>query len=214
MNVLKDFPYRPRYYLTHPWKFIDECWTNLKNAWMRVTRGWSYMDLYNMDNYLTDVMIDMLRTLAREAHEYPGIEPFETPEKWTSWLWYIAGELEASKEEFYEGKNEFKEEYYKELDNWKIDFEKDENGKSKTVNAYYCTSVPKFLKELPAKLSSSSQVFCARITCSITSRTQPSPPFLSETYSAISFISSAASDGQQGNPTIFIIWKSGISSPI
>ena len=128
MNVLKDFPYRPRYYLTHPWKFIDECWTNLKNAWMRVTRGWSYMDLYNMDNYLTDVMIDMLRTLAREAHEYPGIEPFETPEKWTSWLWYIAGELEASKEEFYEGKNEFKEEYYKELDNWKIDFEKDENG--------------------------------------------------------------------------------------
>lgn len=34
---------------------------------------------------------------------------------------------------------------------------KDENGKSKTVNAYYCTSLPKFMKELPAKLTATRE---------------------------------------------------------
>ena len=128
MNVLKDFPYRPRYYLTHPWKFVRECFINLKNAWMRITRGWCYTDLWNMNDYLTDVMIDMFRMLALKHDGYPGKEPFKTDTEWTSWLYYIAGELEATKEEFYQNKNEFKNEYYKELDNWTSEFEEDENG--------------------------------------------------------------------------------------
>lgn len=34
---------------------------------------------------------------------------------------------------------------------------KEENGKTKVVNAYYCTSIPKFLRELSSKLSSSKE---------------------------------------------------------
>ena len=111
INVFTNFSYSKRYYLTHPHKFIGECFTNLKNAWYRATRGWSYQDLWNMSDYLTDIIIDMLRNLARENHAYPGVEPFETPEKWTSWLYYIAGELEDSKEENYECRNEYYDEY-------------------------------------------------------------------------------------------------------
>jgi len=120
MNVLKDFPYRPRYYLTHPWKFARECFINLKNAWMRITRGWCYTDLWDMNDYLTNIIIDMFRNLAYGAHGYPGVEPFETPEKWTSWLYYIAGELEVSKEENYERRNEYYDEYVKQFEdkNW------------------------------------------------------------------------------------------------
>lgn len=120
INVFTNFPYSKHYYLTHPHKFVSECWTNLQNAWYRATRGWSYQDLWNMNDYLIDIMIDMLRNLAHENHAYPGVEPFETPEKWTSWLYYIAGELEASKEENYERRNEYYDEYTKQFEdeNW------------------------------------------------------------------------------------------------
>ena len=121
-NVLKNFPYSKRYYITHPHKFISECWTNLTNAWMRVTRGWSYQDLWGMSDYLLDITIDMLRNLARDGHGYPGVAPFEEPGKWISWLYYIAGELEESKEENYEQRNEYYDEYMKKFDdtNWNI----------------------------------------------------------------------------------------------
>jgi len=125
-NVLKNFPYSKRYYITHPHKFISECWTNLTNAWMRVTRGWSYQDLWNMSDYLLDITIDMLHNLARDGHGYPGVAPFEEPGKWISWLYYIAGELEESKEENYEKRNEYHNEYMKQFDNWEIIT--DENG--------------------------------------------------------------------------------------
>ena len=121
-NVLKNFPYSKRYYITHPHKFISECWTNLTNAWMRITRGWSYQDLWNMSDYLLDITIDMLHNLARDGHGYPGVAPFEEPGKWISWLYYIAGELEESKEENYEQRNEYYDEYMKKFDdpNWNI----------------------------------------------------------------------------------------------
>lgn len=118
MNVLTDFPYSKRYYLTHPHKFFKDCYYNIKYAKQRICRGWCWTDMINMNDYLIDVMIGMLRCMARDSSGYPSREPFETPEKWTSWLYYIAGELEASKEENYEKKNEYYESYMKRLDNW------------------------------------------------------------------------------------------------
>ena len=129
INVFTNFFYTKRYYLTHPYKFIRECWINLKNAWYRATRGWSYQDLWNMNDYLIDIMIDMLRNLARDHCAYPGIEPFETPEKWTSWLYYIAGELEASKEDNYERRNEYYDEYMKQFE--------DKNYESTEIDKLY-----------------------------------------------------------------------------
>ena len=117
-NPLKNFTYSKWHYLTHPWKFIKDCITNIKNAKMRIVRGWSYPDLWNMSDYLLDITIDMLRNLARDSHGYPSLKPFEEPEKWSSWLFYIANELEESKEENYEKKNEYYNEYMEQFKNW------------------------------------------------------------------------------------------------
>ena len=123
MNVLTDFSYSKRYYLTHPWKFFRDCYLNIKYAKQRICRGWCWTDMINMSDYLIDVMIGMLRCMARDSWGYPGREPFETPEKWISWLYYIANELEESKEENYEKRNEYYEDYMKRLDNWDINKE-------------------------------------------------------------------------------------------
>ena len=94
LNVLKDFPYRPRYYITHLWKWFRECWINLKNAWMRATKGYCYTDLWNMDDWFLEVLPRMLRQLAKDHQAYPGQPPFETPEKWERWLIEMAENLE------------------------------------------------------------------------------------------------------------------------
>lgn len=118
MNVLTDFPYSKIYYLKHPWKFFKECYYNIKYAKQRICRGWCWTDMINMNDYLINVIIGMLRCMARDSSGYPGREPFETPEKWISWLYYIAGELEECKEENYEKRNEYYEDYMKRLDDW------------------------------------------------------------------------------------------------
>ena len=123
MNVLTDFPYSKRYYLTHPRKFFKDCYYNIKYAKQRICRGWCWTDMINMNDYLIDVMIDMLRCMARDSNGYPGHEPFETPAKWNSWLYYIAGELEECKEENYEKRNEYYENYMKRLENWSVNKE-------------------------------------------------------------------------------------------
>ena len=51
MNVLKYFPYRWRHYLTHPWDFFEDCWLNIKAAYQRITRGFSYRDLFSIDSW-------------------------------------------------------------------------------------------------------------------------------------------------------------------
>jgi len=129
INPLTDFPFNKRYYLTHPWKFFNDCWSNLKNAKMRIIRGWCWSDLWNMDNYLMEIIPDMLRTLASDGQTYPGREPFETPEKWHSWLYYAADELDSCKEENYEKKNEYYEAYIKRLKDWKLNAETAEEDK-------------------------------------------------------------------------------------
>lgn len=116
VNVLTDFPYSKRYYLTHPWKFFKDCYLNIKYAKQRICRGWCWVDMIDMNDYLMEIIPDMLRCMARDSWGYPGREPFETPEKWSAWLYYIAGELEECKEENYEKRNEYYEEYMKQFE--------------------------------------------------------------------------------------------------
>lgn len=121
LNVLRQFSYSKRWYLTHPWLFFKDCWINLKNAKMRIVRGWCWPDLWDMSDYLLEILPDMLRTLAAKNVGYPGIEPFETPGKWSAWLYYIANELEESKEEVYEKHNEYYDEFMKQFENYMKD---------------------------------------------------------------------------------------------
>lgn len=113
-NVLK-FWYRPTYYLTHPIKFFKELRANLVNAWMRITKGYCYTDVWNINSWFCLVLPPMLRHMADYGSAYPGTKPFETPEKWHDWLHSMADVIETFEDEefWYTKKNEFAEEWEK-----------------------------------------------------------------------------------------------------
>lgn len=118
MNVLKDFSCTRRYYLTHPWKFFKECWLNIKAAWMRATKGYCYMDVWNLEYWLCSILPSMFRHMADYGSGYPGWPPFETPEEWSDWLHSMADAFEtiADSEYWEEKKNEFYDEWSTLLD--------------------------------------------------------------------------------------------------
>lgn len=61
------FSYRKSYYLTHPLCFVRELWTGIKNAWHRMRYGFAWVDLYNMDTYLGQLVPSMLKELAARS---------------------------------------------------------------------------------------------------------------------------------------------------
>ena len=111
-NVLK-FWYRPTYYLTHPIKFFKELKANLINAWMRITKGYCYTDIWNLNTWFCLVLPPMLRHMADYGMAYPGGEPFETPEKWHDWLHSMADVIDTFEDEdyWYTNKNEYSEKW-------------------------------------------------------------------------------------------------------
>lgn len=115
-NVLFDFSYRPCYYLTHPLKFLHEIKVNLRNAWSRIARGYCYMDVCNFDSWFLEIAPEMLRELSN-GDAYPDNDGFDTYEKWQSWLREQADNLAACREENVEDKNEYKDEFYRTLEN-------------------------------------------------------------------------------------------------
>lgn len=115
MNVFSH-SWRPRYYLAHPWRFIQEVWYNIRDAWHRATRGYCYRDAADMDEYLLHSIPALLREVA-EGPAYPGTKPFETYEKWQDFCNSLADVFEAVQEENWsEGHNEWQEEWEKAFD--------------------------------------------------------------------------------------------------
>ena len=114
MNVLK-YCMRPSYYFKHPIKFFKETWSNLVAAYMRVTKGYSYGDTWNLDNWLENVLPPMLRHLADNGCAYPAFKneevDFSTPEKWHDWLHSIADVIESTQEKNWAGQNEYQEDF-------------------------------------------------------------------------------------------------------
>lgn len=136
LNVFNDFPYSKRYYLTHPWMFFKDCWVNLKNAWMRATKGYCYTDLWNADDWFLEIFPKMLRHLAAEHNAYPGSPPFDTSEKWEHWLIEMAENLEYATSDPDE-ENEYSDEFMSMMDHCRevrketgaITYELDDVGK-------------------------------------------------------------------------------------
>lgn len=127
-NSVFAFPYRKRYYLTHPLKWFKQLGHNIRAAWMRCTRGWCYYDVWDWDNWFMHTVPPMFRHLAEYGCGYPGFEPFETPEKWHDWLIKMADQIENCTEDAQEKNNEYYEEYIEHImDNWEPP-KKDENG--------------------------------------------------------------------------------------
>lgn len=116
-----DLSYRPTYYWTHPHLFIKDIWRNIKNMRMRISRGWCWQDLWNMNDWLLEILPDMLRTLANKASGYPGSPPFDTEEKWRDWLTDLAWRFEYCQEDKVLARNEYAKEYYKPFPSLPVD---------------------------------------------------------------------------------------------
>lgn len=111
MRSIWHFPLRKSYYLLHPIKLIKQMICNLHNAKMRLKFGFCDYDVWSMDAWFLKVVPPMLRKLADEGMAYPGVEPFETPEKWHSWLYSVADRLESCKEDKQNERNPYYKEY-------------------------------------------------------------------------------------------------------
>ena len=105
MSKVKDlsvwqWPYRKKYYLTHPWKWISQLFLNIGDAKDRARYGYCRTDWYDFDNWFTTISPMMLREMAEKGNGYPGRPPFDTSEKWHSWLNRMADQLEKCKFDF------------------------------------------------------------------------------------------------------------------
>ena len=137
-NVLK-FWYRPTYYFIHPIKFFKELKVNLINAWMRITKGYCYTDIWNLNTWFCLVLPPMLKHMADYGMAYPGSEPFETLEKWHDWLHNMANTIERlDYDAWMEDNNEYSHTYERTFEDDDESEEKEEIRKK-----YYerCTEI-------------------------------------------------------------------------
>lgn len=110
INVLNDFPYRPRFYLTRPWKFFQECWWNIKAVWQRATKGHAWRDSAEMDEFLLYIIPSMLRDIAN-GEAYPGNDEFPTYESWQQFCNQLADKFESAQEEKLYDRNQFNDKF-------------------------------------------------------------------------------------------------------
>lgn len=74
--------------------YILHCKT--KYAFQRASRGYADNDIWGFGDYLDEVLEKGLRQLAETSHGYPGYEPFDTPEKWETFLIEIADAIKEA----------------------------------------------------------------------------------------------------------------------
>lgn len=109
------FPFRKKYYLTRPWTFFKELWVTLKNYWHRAFYGYAWVDLWNLDTYLCEMVSNALDQLADRSHGGPfGGEEWPEFEDWQNELHMLAylirtyGNIEEKLVQIYNGWRENK----------------------------------------------------------------------------------------------------------
>lgn len=98
------------YYLTHPNIWFSDLARGIKYCYQRIKRGYSDVDVWNMDCWFLKIIPSMLRQLTN-GKAYPGIAPFETPEKWENWLLDIAAKIESASEDYQNEHNKYYKDY-------------------------------------------------------------------------------------------------------
>ena len=89
---------RTSYYLTHPWKYIHDIYWSIRNFFHRGRYGFAYSDVWNWYAWWTTVGAEALRYMAEHGSGYPGVEPWETPDKWSRYLNSIACNLDWARD--------------------------------------------------------------------------------------------------------------------
>ena len=126
------FPYRKTYYLTHPWKWFHDLYWNVRNFWHRGRYGYAYVDAWSICDWAPRVIAEALRYMRDHGHGYPGVPPWETPEKWRDHLTYLANQFQRCAD-FLDGecdtdeRNEYKDAFYEMCNRTHREY-KDEKG--------------------------------------------------------------------------------------
>lgn len=82
--------YSTRYYLTHPWKYFKDIKTLISNARHRMRCGYAWVDLWNMDDYLGQLIPNMLHELADRSCGWPQSDEHPEFENWQTELHILA----------------------------------------------------------------------------------------------------------------------------
>lgn len=64
------FPYTKRYYLRHPLRWLRDLKEAFQNLWHRAFYGYAWIDLWNMDTYLLELIPNMLHELGDRSEAY------------------------------------------------------------------------------------------------------------------------------------------------
>lgn len=124
-----NFSYTKRYYLLHPWSWIQHFWQNLQAAYWRSRYSFAPRDVWEFGYWFLEVVPQMLKYLAENGCGYPGDEKFPTSECWENHLLSISNMLENARDEVRDQKNEYYPLYLEEIEkNWSREWKTDENG--------------------------------------------------------------------------------------
>ena len=106
------------YYLKRPWKWFKELYWNIRNFIHRGKYGYSYTDVWDFCTWYPRVGAEALRYLAKHGCGYPGIQPWDTPERWEEHLLNMARKLDKCADtmdfEYSMNENEYANEFYEE----------------------------------------------------------------------------------------------------
>lgn len=127
-NVWRVDDKRFAYYLRHPLRFLKDKLRVCKWAWQRTTRGFSDVDWWNMNDWLSDVLSNMLEVYAEKSVGYPGESRGFTPEQWQSYLLEIVAHLRNCKEDMVDALNQYTDEWYQILVKKRLRSVSDESG--------------------------------------------------------------------------------------
>ena len=120
MSKLSIFNHYPlllnRYTILHPIRMLKDIKYTLRDAWQRITKGYSCYDVWGMSEWMLIVLADMFEELRTTGHGYPGFAPFDTPEKWDAHLKDIVERLKLLQEENWELQNEYSDAFFEESD--------------------------------------------------------------------------------------------------
>ena len=112
LNVLTDFPYTKRHYLTHPWQWFKHLFINIRDFWYRGKNGFAPRDTWEFCDWWPRVTAAAIRYLAENANGWPDGE-FKTYEEWKDWLHSVADVLESTLEDNWAGQNEYEKDWHR-----------------------------------------------------------------------------------------------------
>lgn len=72
MAIFTKTGYTKKYCFLHPWKTISYKLSDIKCAWQRANKGYSFRDVWDLDNWFLRIMPEMLDDFVKEHTAHPN----------------------------------------------------------------------------------------------------------------------------------------------